>query len=218
MTRRTPLTYEELPEGMPIFPLYGVLLLPRGDLPLNIFEPRYLRMVDSAMKTSHRLIGMVQPVSEGDKPDVFPIGCAGRITRFEETDDGRYLINLHGVCRFRVIGEMPVAEGGFRNARISWQAYRQDMERVGCLDIDRDHLMGLLKRYFGLQGMDLDWKLIDEVADECLMTTLAMVCPFAPSEKQALLEAPCCYTRADMFVNLLEMAIRQQQHMPQTPH
>lgn len=201
-----------LPTEIPVFPLESVLLLPRGNLPLNVFEPRYLAMVDAALRGS-RLIGIMQPYAQKDrKPDhvtshLYPTGCIGRITRFEETDGGRYLINLHGVCRFKSVAELPKAEDGYRVMQIDWKPYAHDMTPVGCLDIDRVRLMTLLRNYFDRQGMCLDWDLIDEVADESLLTTLVMVCPFTTSEKQALLEAPCCKSRATLFINLLEISL-----------
>lgn len=190
--------YEDLPEVIPIFPLEGVLLLPRGELPLNIFEPRYLAMVSDALK-GNRLIGVIQPE--------FKTGCVGRIVRFEETPDGRYLISLRGVCRFHLSGEDAVVQGGYRRSPVDWSGYATDMIRVGCLDIDKDHLKGLLRRYFESQGLSMDWELLDAVADEGLFTTLAMVCPFSAQEKQALLEAGCCRSRAGLFMKLLEMAV-----------
>lgn len=198
----------DIPTEIPVFPLESVLLLPRGDLPLNVFEPRYLAMVDAALRGS-RLIGIIQPYVRNahGSSDLYPTGCIGRITRFEEADGGRYLINLHGVCRFKNIGELPQADGGYRVMRVDWQSYVHDMNPVGCLDIDRVRLVALLRNYFDRQGMCLDWDLIDAVADESLLTTLAMVCPFTSSEKQALLEAPCCKSRAALFISLLEISL-----------
>ncbi|MEK7801800.1 MAG: LON peptidase substrate-binding domain-containing protein [Pseudomonadota bacterium] len=198
----------DLPEDIPIFPLAGVLLLPRGDLPLNIFEPRYIAMINAAL-SSQRLIGMVQP-SSGDAANaqpIYPIGCVGRITRFEETEDGRYLINLRGISRFRILSELQTDAGSYRRMKVSWLSFSQDTQKVSCLDIDRNHLLELLKCYFAIQKIQMNWDLIGDIDDDGLMTTLAMVCPFSPSEKQALLEAACCMTRAHLFVNLLEMAI-----------
>ncbi len=188
----------DLPEVIPIFPLDGVLLLPRGELPLNIFEPRYLSMVDTAMK-GNRLIGMIQPH--------FGTGCVGRIIRFEETTDGRYLISLRGVCRFRLKAEQPSAPQGYRMSAVTWAGFDSDMTPVECLNLDKFRLKTLLRSYFESQGLSMDWDLMDDVADEGLITTLSMVCPLPPQEKQALLEAGCCRARADLFIKLLEMAV-----------
>ena len=195
---------QDLPPEIPVFPLTGVLLLPRGQLPLNIFEPRYLAMVDDAMRT-HRLIGMIQPT--GDEANkLFSIGCAGKITQYEETGDGRYLITLTGVSRFKVIREHPL-EKGYRRVSVTWTPFEHDLEQVSCLDMDREKLTHLLRHYFDQEGLSADWDTVAAVADERLITALAMVCPFEPAEKQALLEAACCKTRAKLFFTMLEMAI-----------
>lgn len=197
-----------LPTEIPVFPLEGVLLLPGGDLPLNIFEPRYIAMIDWALR-GNRLIGIIQPNNRSPEvlAGLYMTGCIGRISRFEETDDGRYLINLHGICRFRTVTELPQDRASYRMMRVDYQPFAHDISPVGCLDIDRNRLMGLLKSYFDRQGMCLDWQLINEIADESLLTTLAMVCPFSSLEKQALLEAPCCKSRANLFIKLLEIAV-----------
>ncbi len=199
--------FGDLPAQLPIFPLEGVLLLPRGQLPLNIFEPRYLAMINDAM-AKDRMIGMIQPCDVHAGTDLFKTGCAGRITQFQETDDGRYLVTLTGVCRFVVAEELDVSRG-YRRVRPDWSSYQKDMEKIGCLDLDRTRLTGLLKEYFTINGLSMDWELIDAIADESLMTALAMICPLSAPEKQALLEAPCCKARASLFVNLLELAVRQ---------
>jgi Lon protease-like protein len=202
--------FDNLPAQIPVFPLEGVLLLPRGQLPLNIFEPRYVAMVNDAL-CHDRMIGMVQP--NGTHPvkggmDIFKTGCAGRITQFQETDDGRYLITLTGVCRFRVVEEIGLQQG-YRRVRPDWSGFRRDLEKSTGLDLDRDHLTDLLKHYFTINELSMDWDLIDAIADESLLTALAMICPLSAPEKQALLEAPCCQTRASLFINLLELAVRQ---------
>lgn len=198
------ISYDDLPAEIPVFPLEGVLLLPRGQLPLNIFEKRYLAMVDDAMR-AHRLIGMIQPQNE---KSLFRTGCVGKIIAFNETDDGRYLITLKGVCRFGVHQEVAPANGGYRKVRAAWSEYRKDLDPVGCLNIDRARLKTALKSYFELQGMNCDWDAVDNAGDERLITCLAMICPLDCGEKQALLEAACCKTRADLFISLLEMATR----------
>ncbi|MFA7277104.1 MAG: LON peptidase substrate-binding domain-containing protein [Pseudobdellovibrionaceae bacterium] len=197
--------FNALPQEIPVFPLEGVVLLPRGDLPLNIFELRYMDMVQGALASPTRLIGMIQPSENG----LYQIGCAGRIIRFEETHDGRYLITLRGLCRFRTVEETTPSLGAYRRMKVDWRGFEHDMIKIGCLDIDRTRLLGMLKDYFTLQGLTLDWDMIAEIADEGLMTSLAMVCPFEAAEKQALIEAPCCKSRANLFMNLLEMAICQ---------
>lgn len=196
-----------LPDILPIFPLTGVLLLPRGQLPLNIFEPRYLGMVDAAL-SSHRMIGMIQPRLYGGE-ETYDIGCAGRITSYEETDDGRYLITLTGVSRFRVSKELPLNEKGFRSVMPDWSVFAKDVEEVGCLDIDRDRLLILLEKYFDMQGMSCQWDKVRTAPDAKLMTCLAMVCPFDASEKQALLETKCCKERAEKFMAMLDIAIKE---------
>ena len=202
--------FDNLPMQLPVFPLEGVLLLPRGQLPLNIFEPRYLAMVNDAL-CRDRMIGMVQPTgnpSTRDGMDIFKTGCAGRITQFQETDDGRYLITLTGVCRFTVAEEIGFQQG-YRRVRPDWSGFRRDLEKPTSLDLDRSHLTDLLKHYFTINELSMDWDLIDAIADESLLTALAMICPLSPPEKQALLEAPCCRTRASLFISLLEIAVRQ---------
>lgn len=202
-----PESTDDLPATLPIFPLEGVLLLPCGNLPLNIFEPRYLAMVEAAM-ASNRLIGMVQPKPEatGSKiPTVYDIGCAGKITEFTETEDGRYLINLKGISRFRILKELD-SIAGFRQIKPSWLAFEDDLKSVACLDMDRERLKKLLRHYFDQEQMECDWQAIEEASDGKLITCLSMVCPLEPTEKQALLEAKCCKTRSDMFMTMLEMA------------
>lgn len=214
--RESPLfpRFTDLPEILPIFPLTGVLLLPGGTLPLNIFEPRYLAMVDEAMRTN-RLIGMIQPRhDEAEDPfakNLYAVGCAGRITSLQETEDGRYLITLTGVCRFKMTEERDMLHG-FRRALPNWAGYESDMTKEGpCLDIGRDRMTSLLKRYFEANGLTCDWEAVEVTPDERLITCLAMVCPLEPKEKQALLEAENCRVRAEMFLNLLEMAVRESE-------
>lgn len=200
MTQRPTLSIDALPAEIPIFPLGGVLLLPRGQLPLNIFEPRYLAMVDDAI-SSHRLIGMVQTKEDGS---LYKVGCAGRITSFNETADGRNEIVLTGVCRFSIEEELSQKDG-YRRVHAAWSGFKKDMEPMGCLDMDRAKLKKLLKNYFEKQGLTCSWDAVDSAADEKLITSLAMICPLDASDKQALLEAPCCKERAKLFISLLEM-------------
>jgi Lon protease-like protein len=200
--------FESLPVSLPIFPLSGALLLPGGKLPLNIFEPRYLAMTRDAL-AGDRLIGMVQPTEPekpGRVPAVYPIGCAGRIVSFSETEDGRYLITLAGLCRFRVRQELPGVDG-YRRVEPDFASFRADMEPVASAEVERDRLLTSLKLYFKLHGISADWKAIAAAADDKLVTTLAMICPFADAEKQALLESPDLTERSRMMIALIELAL-----------
>jgi Lon protease-like protein len=201
-------TFDQLPEIVPIFPLTGVLLLPRGKLPLNIFEPRYLAMTEDAL-SGNRMIGIIQPsdpLSRASVPPVYPIGCAGRITSFSETDDGRYLITLTGVCRFETVRELPIVRG-YRRVDVSWERFAADLEESGPALFDRARLVEGLKTYFKIQGISANWDAIDSTPDERLVTSLAMICPFEPSEKQALLECGSLSERASMMVAIIEMSV-----------
>lgn len=197
-----------LPNVLPIFPLHGVLLLPGGRLPLNIFEPRYIAMCDAALR-SDRLIGMVQPRVQGEAA-LYTVGCAGKITAFTETEDGRYEIALSGISRFTLDKELPLHDG-YRSVTPKWSHFSRDNEeRQSCLGLDRPALKALLSQYFDAKGMDCDWDAIDNAPDGKLMTCLSMTCPFEPAEKQALLEEVCCKKRARMFMTLLEMEVRTE--------
>ncbi len=201
--------FEDLPQTLAIFPLSGVLLLPRGKLPLNIFEPRYLAMTEDGLK-GDRLIGMVQPVEEGaagDQPLVFPVGCAGRITQFTETEDGRFLITLSGLCRFRIERELPLF-CGYRRVVPDFSPFQSDFEPESAR-LDRARLLTALRVYLKLQQLSADWESIESAPDERLVTSLAMICPFSCREKQALLESTCLEERARVLTTLLEMAVLQ---------
>lgn len=205
--------FEELPATLPVFPLTGVLLLPRGRLPLNIFEPRYLAMTRDALGAG-RLIGMIQPRTANDPADapaLYDIGCAGRIVQFAETDDGRYLITLAGVCRFAVTAEV-TSMRGYRRAQVDWQAFSDDLAPPQPVELDRDRLIGRLQRYFDAQGIKADWNSIRSTPDERLVTTLAMICPFGPVEKQALLESPALSDRSELLMALIDMGSAGQEH------
>lgn len=195
---------------LPIFPLTGVLLLPRARLPLNIFEPRYLAMTEDALATSGRLIGMIQPTEPeqpGKPPPLYSVGCAGRITAFSETDDGRYLITLVGVCRFSIVEELPTVRG-YRRVMPDFARWENDLAADdGDPAIDRQRLLGALRRYFAIHGITADWEAIEQTPDGRLMTTLAMACPFSPQEKQALLESETPAARAAALIAILEMAV-----------
>jgi uncharacterized protein len=208
--------FERLPRALPIFPLTGVLLLPRGKLPLNVFEPRYIAMFDDAMR-GDRIVGMIQPceascshkVDSKTGPAIFPVGCAGRITSFNETEDGRYLVTLTGLARFHVTEELPPAKG-YRRVAVDWSSFEADYHERAVAPIDRSRLLELLQTYFRQQGLSANWDAIESAPDEKLVTSLAMICPFASTEKQALLEATCLNDRAQVMMALLEMAVAAQ--------
>ncbi|MDB5392927.1 MAG: peptidase [Rhodospirillales bacterium] len=201
-----------LPSELPVFPLTGVLLLPRGRLPLNIFEPRYLAMFDDAL-ARERIIGMIQPSGGGahavqQSPPLFSVGCAGRITSFSESADGRYLVSLDGVSRFRITEELPLHRG-YRRVIPDWTPFTADLNEEE-LTFDRGRLIELLQAYFQQQQLSANWDAIGQAPHERLLTSLAMICPFAPAEKQALLEAGCLSDRARLMMSLLEIAIAGQ--------
>ena len=198
----------DLPETIPVFPLPGALLLPRGRLPLNIFEPRYLAMLDDALKSEHRLIGMVQPYDgRAQPPRLHAIGCSGRVTSLSETEDGRYLIVLTGISRFRTQGEV---EGftPYRRVRVDWSDFAADLDEPDeAPEFDKDDFLALLRRYFEVQNLSSDWESMREAEPEMLVNSLSMMCPFAVEEKQALLEAPRFSDRASTLCALLRFAI-----------
>lgn len=201
--------FEELPREIPIFPLKGVLLLPGGGLPLNIFERRYLAMTRNALQSPTRLIGMLQPTlasgSSVTAPEVYRTGCAGRIAAFQETPDERYLITLSGLIRFDIEEELPEKDG-YRRVAPDWRPYRADLEEEEDTAIDRARLIGALHAYFEAEGVSGDVDSLVENSDEQLVALLAMHCPFAPREKQALLEAANLKERAEAVTALMEMA------------
>ncbi len=199
------LGFEELPRIIPIFPLFGALLLPQGKLPLNIFEPRYLQMTQDAI-AAERVIGMIQPENNEEPPAIFGTGCMGRITSFSETDDGRLLITLSGMCRFNIIEELPLVNG-YRRVVADCHRYRNDLSTDHEAEIPRERLLEALRGYLVLKHVDANWEAIEKTDDLNLVTSLAMMCPFEASEKQALLEADAVSDRADIMVTLLEMAL-----------
>lgn len=201
---------KDLPGVLPVFPLPGALLLPRARLPLHIFEPRYLTMLDDALKTDARLIGMVQPqqVPGRDEKALHRIGCAGRLTQFSETEDGRYMISLTGVSRFRVLKEI---EGftPYRRCEVSWEGFERDLQGAEAdKAFNRSQFMGLLNRYFASQELSADWETLQDAEDELLLNSLSMLLEFHPEEKQALLEAPSLSNRRETLVTLIEYAMR----------
>lgn len=213
-----PTRFEDLPAELPVFPLSGVLLLPRGRLPLNIFEPRYLAMTKDALAPP-RLIGMIQPIDAADerdadaRPPLYGIGCAGRIVAFSETDDGRFLMTLTGVARFEVESEVAM-RSGYRRVKAKWDRFRSDLVPDESA-VDRQALFKSLKPYFDSRGLKADWSQVDKTGDERLIAMLSMVCPFEPPEKQALLEAKDLTARAEILKGLLEMALATP---PEAPH
>jgi Lon protease-like protein len=199
---------DDLPLVIPVFPLDGALLLPGGQLPLNIFEPRYLNMFDDAM-SGERVIGMVQTRTGGDpeRPKLAPVGCAGRVTSFAETSDGRYLVTLTGVCRFRVGAELP-GRSPYRQVRADFTPFEADL-REGAEGAtsggDGEALLAALRRYLDHRGLAIDWSSAEAAPSDALINSLAMALPFEPVEKQALLEAPTLTDRRETLVALLEI-------------
>ncbi len=200
----------ELPDKIAIFPLAGALLLPRSRLPLHIFEPRYLQMIEDALRTDARLIGMVQPnaVPGREGPGLHAIGCAGRITQFSETEDGRYMITLGGVSRFRVVEEI---EGfsPYRQCTVKWDGFERDLGKEEAdTGFHRQKFLELLGRYFEARGLSADWDTLKEAEDELLINSLSMMLDLDPEDKQALLEAPSLETRRETLVTLIEYTMR----------
>ena len=198
----------DLPQTLPIFPLTGVVLLPHSALPLNIFEPRYLALVDDAL-SGNRLIGMIQPTESEDavlKPKLSDVGCAGRIISYRETEDNRYLITLAGLCRFRLKEEVSVLSA-YRQVACDFAPFAGDLAQdEGDGDFPRDRLLAALKHYLSHRDMKADWKSVMTAPPESLVNALAMMCPFEPAEKQALLEAPSWIERVSTLVTLLEIS------------
>ena len=219
MSGRNPFdpSFERLPDTLPIFPLSGVLLLPGGKLPLNIFEPRYLSMIFDSL-AGHRMIGMVQPMQPGGfagdgipgddgRPKVHQVGCAGRVVSFNETEDGRLLLALSGICRFQISRELDLAHGGYRRVSALFSPYRADLDLADeMVALDRERLMAGLAAFFRGKNLSTDWDALKKADDLNLVNSLSMVLPFGPSEKQALLEAADTSARAKLLVAFLEMA------------
>jgi len=201
----------ELPPVIPVFPLPGALLLPRGQMPLNIFEPRYLAMIDDALADRHRLIGMIQPDTAHpgpeDKPNLYKIGCVGRITQLAETGDGRYLVELTGVARFRVTAE-PSVLTPYRQCQVDYGAFADDLvARKGEEAVDRDALLKALAGFLKANKLSADWEGIEKAPNEALVNALAMMSPYGAAEKQAMLEAPDLKRRAEILVALTEIEL-----------
>lgn len=204
----------DLPETIPVFPLPGALLLPRARLPLHLFEPRYLAMLEDTLKTKGRLIGMIQPreAPGRDGKQLHSIGCAGRVTAFSETEDGRYMITLAGISRFRITREI-TGFTPYLTADVDWGGFERDM---GPTETDkhfnRPAFLKLLGRFFDREELNTDWDSLQQAEDELLINSLSMLCPFEPEDRQALLEAPSLSTRRETLVTLIEYTLRGGGH------
>ncbi len=218
-------TYEgpsALPHVIPVFPLPGALLLPRGQMPLNIFEPRYLAMTDDAMRSEHRLIGMIQPDPthpgpDQNKPHLFQVGCVGRITQLAESGDGRYLMQLTGIARFRVEEELAVTTL-YRQCRVTFEPFAADfIARKGEDEVDRKALLRALTSFLKANNLKADWEGIENAPNEALVNALAMMSPYDTAEKQALLEAPDLKTRAEILVAVTEIELAKSKTSGETP-
>ena len=205
--------FSELPAELPLFPLSGALLLPGGRLPLNIFEPRYLSMVRDVIASPLRLLGMIQPLEETLADDtqngLYGVGCAGRISSYNESDDGRILITLSGVARFSC-SQISELEEGYLVGGVSWDRFEPDLHSDEA-DIDRAYLLQALRHYFEVKGFKADWEHIEECENERLISTLSMICPFSVAEKQALLEAENLSARTQLLIAIMEMSSHHQE-------
>jgi len=205
---------EDLPPIIPVFPLPGALLLPRGQMPLNIFEPRYLAMVDDALLSGHRLIGMIQPDvthSRNEvKPELFQVGCVGRMTQLAESGDGRYILELTGIVRFKVLEEISVSTP-YRQCRVDFRPYVDDfIARKGEEDVDRETLLSVLTDFLKANNLKVDWAGIESAPNEALVNALAMMSPYGPPEKQAMLEAQDLKTRAEILIAVTQMDLAKK--------
>jgi uncharacterized protein len=211
----------DLPGTIPVFPLPGALLLPRGQMPLNIFEPRYLEMIDDSFRDGHRLIGMIQPdtaqTGTEAKPSLFKVGCVGRITQLAETGDGRYLIQLTGIARFRIEEELEVATS-YRQCSVTYAPFADDfIARKGEEAVDRKALLDALSAFLKANDLKADWEGIEKAPNEALVNALAMMSPYGAAEKQALLEAPDLKTRAEILVAVTEIELAKARTEGETP-
>lgn len=211
----------DLPPRIPIFPLRGAILLPRSTLPLNVFEPRYLAMLDDVM-ASHRIIGIIQPKGgegkggegrespEGKSPGLRRVGCAGRVTSYQELDDGRLTIGITGIARFEIVGEAET-DKPYRTVSVSYDRFASDLSRgLGEELVDRDKLLAALKDYLERSQLKADWSVIERASSEFLINALCVMSPYGPEEKQALLEANDLKSRAEVLVALAEMELASQ--------
>jgi Lon protease-like protein len=212
---------DTLPDVIPVFPLPGALLLPRGQMPLNIFEPRYLAMIDDALRSGHRLIGMIQPDlthpgADENKPHLFHVGCVGRLTQFAESGDGRYLIQLTGVARFRIEAEL-AADTTYRQCKVTYRPFVDDFTpRKGEDEVDREALLKALSSFLKANNLKADWEGIETAPNEALVNALAMMSPYDAAEKQAMLEAPDLKTRAEILVAVTEIELAKSQTSGET--
>jgi len=211
----------DLPEVIPVFPLPGALLLPRGQMPLNIFEPRYLEMVDDSLRDGHRLIGMIQPETAHpgpeQRPNLYKVGCVGRITQLAETGDGRYLLQLTGIARYRIEEELAVSTA-YRQCRVNFIPYLDDfVPRKGEDAVDREALLKALSDFLKANDLKTDWEGIENAPNEALVNALAMMSPYGSAEKQALLEAPDLKTRAEILVAVTEIELAKSNTQGETP-
>jgi Lon protease-like protein len=213
---------DALADVIAVFPLPGALLLPRGQMPLNIFEPRYLAMVDDVLRSTQRLIGMIQPDTahpgpDESKPHLFRVGCVGRMTQFAESGDGRYLIQLTGIARFRVEEELPVSTP-YRQCRVNYQPFVDDFTaRKGEEEVDRKALLRALTAFLKANNLKADWEGIENAPNEALVNALAMMSPYDAAEKQAMLEAPDLKTRAEILVAVTEIELAKSKTSGETP-
>ena len=204
----------DLPEVIPVFPLAGALLLPRGQMPLNIFEPRYLAMVDDSFRDGHRLIGMIQPdvthSPDEERPVLFRIGCVGRITQLAETGDGSYILELTGVSRFKVVEEMTVLTA-YRQCKVDYFPFLDDFTaRKGEDAVDRESLLAVLSDFLKANNLKVDWEGIENAPNEALVNALAMMSPYGPAEKQAMLEALDLKTRAEILIAITQIDLAKK--------
>jgi Lon protease-like protein len=210
----------DLPEVIPVFPLPGALLLPRGQMPLNIFEPRYLAMVDDSLRDGHRLIGMIQPdpahPGTPEKPGLFKIGCVGRMTQIAETGDGRYLIQLTGIARFRVEEELNVATP-YRRCRVTVPFAADFIAREGEDQVDRKALLETLEAFLKANNLKTDWQGVEAAPNEALVNALAMMSPYGTAEKQAMLEAPDLKSRAEILIAVTQIELAKKAAGGETP-
>lgn len=203
-------TLADLPQSIPLFPLSGALLLPRSDLPLNIFEPRYLAMIEAAM-TGDRIIGVIQPEQDdqAEKPKLERIGCAGRITSYSEADDGRLHVTITGICRFAVKRELK-SKTSYRQGQIDFKPFVNDLVvGTGAPSVNREQLLEAFRQYLEANNMTTNWDEVNSVGTEALVNTLSLLAPYPPRDKQALLEAPDLKSRADVLVALTELALKK---------
>ena len=199
----------DLPEVLPLFPLSGAVLLPRARLPLHVFEPRYLAMIEDCLKSERRLIGMIQPRGDGETPPLVRVGCAGRLTSFSELEDGRYMVTLTGIARFSLTSEVAGFQP-YRRANVDYSPYLSDLGQTDKdPGFDRGAFLKGLGRYLKAHKMGTDWSNLKDASDETLVNLLSMLCPFDPEEKQALLEAVTLTERRKILETLVAFALQR---------